>query len=85
MVHRAGHIDFTFNSTKRFTHFTPKARCRTTPARRRAYFSLGGGVESPAFNEIDPPAPYDAITAFNPFLEPMVSTTLDLGSRGTLA
>jgi iron complex outermembrane receptor protein len=54
-------------------------------ARHTVYFALGGGVESPAFNEIDPPAPYDAITSFNPFLKPMVSTTLELGSRGTCA
>ena len=79
------YIDFTFNSTKRFTHFTPKGTVSYDAGAQTYYFSLGGGVESPAFNEIDPPAPYDAITAFNPFLEPMVSTTLDLGSRGTLA
>jgi hypothetical protein len=38
----------------------------------------------PAFNEIDPPAPYDTLTSLNPFLDPMRSTTFEVGARGTI-
>jgi iron complex outermembrane receptor protein len=78
-------LDFTVNATKRFTHVTPKASASYVLGEHTLYASLGGGVESPAFNEIDPPAPYDTMTSFNPFLEPMLSTTVDLGMRGTCA
>jgi len=70
------------NATKHFTHVTPKASVSYRLADHIVYASLGGGVESPAFNEIDPPPPYDATTALNPFLEPMISTTGELGVRG---
>lgn len=78
-------LNFKVNSTKRFTHFTPKGTISYEQADRTYYLALGGGVESPAFNEIDPPAPYDTLTSFNPFLEPMLSTTYELGSRGRIA
>ena len=38
-----------------------------------------------AFNEIDPPAPFDTQTSFNPFLEAMRSRTYEVGAKGTLA
>jgi iron complex outermembrane recepter protein len=68
------------NATKHFTHVTPKASVSYRLDDHTIYASLGGGVESPAFNEIDPPPGYD--TSLNPFLEPMVSTTAELGVRG---
>jgi iron complex outermembrane receptor protein len=71
------------NSTRRFTHVTPKASASYRLADHTIYAALGGGVESPAFNEIDPPPTYPIPTAFNPFLEPMISTTVELGARGT--
>ncbi|MFN8586696.1 MAG: TonB-dependent receptor plug domain-containing protein [Candidatus Eisenbacteria bacterium] len=77
-------LNFKLNSTRRFTHYTPKATVSYEQADRTYYAALGGGVESPAFNEIDPPAPYDTLTSFNPFLEPMLSTTYEVGSRGHL-
>ena len=52
--------------------------------RHTLYAALGGGVEAPAFNEIDPPPPYDTLTGLNPFLEPMTSTTFEAGAKGKL-
>lgn len=76
-------LDQALNSTKRFTHVTPKASVSYRFDDHTVYASLGGGVESPAFNEIDPPADLSIPTAFNPFLEPMISTTGEIGARGT--
>lgn len=42
------------------------------------YANLGGGIEIPAGNEVDPPGSLGA-SVINPLLEPMVSTTYELG------
>jgi iron complex outermembrane receptor protein len=76
--------DPTLDATKRFTHLTPKGSVAYSAADYTVYASLGGGVEAPAFNEIDPPPDLPA-TAFNPFLEPMRSTTWELGAKGRAA
>jgi iron complex outermembrane receptor protein len=76
--------DPTLDATKRFTHLTPKGSVAYTASAYTVYASLGGGVEAPAFNEIDPP-PDVAPTSFNPFLEPMRSTTWELGAKGQAA
>ncbi len=76
--------DFTdpsLDATRRFTHLTPKGLVAYGTDAYTVYASLGGGVEAPAFNEIDPP-PDLPPTAFNPFLEPMRSTTWELGAKG---
>jgi len=77
--------DSTLNSTRRFTHVTPKGTVSYRMADHTLYATLGGGVESPAFNEIDPPPSVTVPTSFNPFLEPMTSTTYELGGRGSFA
>jgi len=41
-------------------------------------------VEAPAFNEINPPPPFDTTTSFNPFLEPMTSTSYEVGVKGSV-
>ena len=46
------------------------------------YATVSGGIENPAFNEIDPPAPYDTLTSLNPFLEPAHSMTYEIGAKG---
>ncbi len=77
--------DFTtpaLDSTMTLTHWTPKASLSYTTRTHTMYASLGGGVEGPAFNEIDPPAPFDQSTALNPFLKPMTSKTYELGVKG---
>jgi iron complex outermembrane receptor protein len=77
------HADPTLDASKRFTHLTPKGSLSFRAGDHTIYAALGGGVESPAFNEIDPPPAYAGVTSLNPFLEPMRSTTLELGGKGT--
>ncbi|MEO5987376.1 MAG: TonB-dependent receptor [Candidatus Eisenbacteria bacterium] len=77
-------IEPDLNATKRFTRVTPKGSISYRLANHTIFASLGGGVESPAFNEIDPGPPYDAITSLNPFLDAMRSTTYEIGARGVL-
>lgn len=77
-------IEPNLDATKRFTRVTPKGSISYRLPNHTIFASLGGGVEAPAFNEIDPGPPYDAITSLNPFLEAMRSTTYELGARGVL-
>jgi len=77
-------IDPTLNAAQHFTHVTPKGSIARYFSSHTLYASIGGGVEAPAFNEIDPPPPYDTLTSLNPFLEPMQSTTYEVGAKGTL-
>ena len=79
------HMDPSLNATKDFTKWTPKGAVAWNLDEHTLYAALGGGVEAPAFNEIDPPPPYDTLTSLNPFLEPMQSTTYELGAKGHLA
>ncbi len=69
---------------KTFERVTPKVSVSWFNGAHMAFAALGGGVEAPAFNEIDPPPPFNTQTSFNPFLEPMYSTTYELGARGSL-
>ncbi|MFB3908706.1 MAG: TonB-dependent receptor family protein [Candidatus Eisenbacteria bacterium] len=48
------------------------------------YAALSGGIEAPAFNEVDPPAPYDTLTGLNPFLDPATSVTYEIGTKGRI-
>ena len=76
------HIDPALDATKDFTHWTPKASLSHRFDEHTVYASLGGGVEAPAFNEIDPPPPFNTSTSLNPFLEAMESTAYELGAKG---
>jgi len=51
------------------------------------YASLGGGIEAPAANETDPAGTFgqDTITGLNPLLDPIRSTTLELGTKHTVS
>jgi iron complex outermembrane recepter protein len=44
---------------------------------------VGGGVEAPAANEVDPPGTFgqDTVSGINPLLEPIVSTTYEIGTK----
>ena len=77
--------DPTKSADKHFTHVTPKGSIARHIGKHTVFASVGGGIEAPAFNEIDPPPPYDTITGLNPFLDPMISTSYELGGRGLLA
>ncbi len=80
--------------TKKFTNFTPKFSVGyKLDNNTTLYALLGGGVEAPAFNEINPPdsaiivargGTYDKNARFNPLLEPVISTSYELGLKGTL-
>ncbi len=52
------------------------------------YGSIGGGIEVPAGNETDPPAFIGATSptrAINPLLDPIISTTYEIGIKGSAA
>lgn len=72
------------DAQKHFTRVTPKITASWLAGNHTVFAALGGGVEAPAFNEIDPPPPFDVSTSFNPFLKAMHSTTYELGARGTV-
>jgi len=78
-------INPVLNASKHFTRVTPKGSIARYFARHTVYASVGGGVEAPAFNEIDPPPPLDTLTSFNPFLDPMRSTSYEVGAKGDLS
>lgn len=70
-----------------FEKFTPKGGLtyRFSPV-QSIYFNLGGGVEVPAGNETDPAGTYgqDTVYLINPLLEPISSTTYELGTKHLL-
>ena len=78
-------LDPDLDAKKTFEHLTPKLSVSWYRGQHTLFAALGGGVEAPAFNEIDPPPPFDTQTSLNPFLQPMVSTTYEVGGRGSFA
>ena len=72
------------NESKSFTGVTPTfgLTYRFSPT-HSVHVNLGGGIEVPAGNETDPAGTYglDTIYAINPFLEPMRSTTAEIGTK----
>ncbi|GAB1430204.1 TonB-dependent receptor PqqU [Ignavibacteria bacterium] len=69
---------------KSFTQITPKfgVTYRITPE-HTVYTNFGGGVEVPAGNETDPVPTYgdDTLHVINPLLEPIRSTTIEIGYK----
>ncbi len=77
-------IDPSTDDRKTFARATPKlgfSWCFTPD--QSVYANVGGGIEVPAGNETDPPATFgqDTVTALNPLLEPIVSTTWEAGTK----
>lgn len=71
------------DASRSLDHVSPRLAVSYRPAERRLFFAaVTGGIETPAFNEVDPPAPYDTETSLNPLLEPSHSLTIELGTRG---
>jgi iron complex outermembrane receptor protein len=67
-----------------FQRVTPKAGVLLhLDPNRSVYANLGGGVEAPAGNETDPASTFgqDTVTALNPLLEPIRSTTVEAGLK----
>ncbi len=77
--HQAPELD----ASRTMKHVSPRATVtwRAAPD-HSVYAALSSGIEAPAFNEIDPPPPYDAVTTLNPFLEPATSMTFEVGAKG---
>jgi iron complex outermembrane receptor protein len=77
----------TLNARRSFTGVTPKAGItyRLTPV-HSVYASVGGGIEVPAGNETDPAGTLgeDTVTAINPLLSPIRSTTYEVGTKHVL-
>lgn len=73
---------------KIFERLTPKAgltyRISSTHS---VYANLGGGIEVPANNETDPAGTYgqDLIYLLNPLLDPIISTTYEIGTKQLIA
>ena len=78
------YIDTSLDARKAFTHVSPKlgVSYRLSP-RHSVYLNVGGGVEAPAGNETDPAGTFgqDTVTAINPLLEPITSTTYEVGTK----
>ncbi len=75
------------NDVKSFTRITPKVGLNyRLSARHSVYASVGGGIEAPAGNETDPASTFgqDTVTALNPLLDAIRSTTYELGTRHLL-
>jgi iron complex outermembrane receptor protein len=72
------------DADKAFRGVTPKVGVTFRPsAAHSLYASVGGGIEAPAGNETDPASTFgqDTITAINPLLDPIRSTTYEVGTR----
>ncbi len=72
------------DASRTFSQVTPKLGLsyRVTPT-HQFYANVGGGVEAPAGNETDPASTFgqDTVTALNPLLEPIRSTTYEVGTK----
>lgn len=72
------------NASKSFKQLTPKAGLTYLINQSHSvYANFGGGVEVPAGNEVDPPGTtgQDTVTSLNPLLEPIRSTTYEIGTK----
>lgn len=69
------------NDARSFRHFTPKAGITYRLTSTRSFYAnIGGGIEVPAGNETDP-VPPDTIHALNLLLDPVTSTTVEVGTK----
>jgi iron complex outermembrane receptor protein len=78
------YITPSLDARKSFRRISPKLGVvvRTSPS-QSFYANVGGGVEAPAGNETDPAGTFgqDTVTAINPLLDPIRSTTYELGTK----
>ncbi len=79
------YIDPALDASKAFSRLTPKVglNFRVAPT-HSLYANLGGGIEVPAGNETDPASTFgqpDPITAINPLLDAIRSTTFEVGTK----
>lgn len=85
--HTQDFINTALNSEKSFSRWTPKVgiNYRLSPG-HSFYANLGGGIEVPAGNETDPASTFgqDKVLAINPLLDPIQSTTVEVGTKHVL-
>jgi iron complex outermembrane receptor protein len=78
----------TLDASRTFSRTTPKlgATWKLSPS-HSFYANVGGGVEVPAGNETDPASTFgqDTVTSLNPLLEPIRSTTYEVGTKRIVA
>ena len=68
--------------TLTFRHLSPRVAFNYRLDKfHSVYVNAGGGLEVPAFNEVDPPPSLPGVE-LNPFLKPMTSTTIETGIKG---
>ena len=75
------------DASKSFSGLIPKVGISYRLSEHHSvYASVGGGIEVPAGNETDPAGTFgqDTVTAINPLLEPVRSTTFEVGTRHAL-
>jgi iron complex outermembrane receptor protein len=75
------------DDSKSFERVTPKLGVTYKLSESHSvYANIGGGVEAPAGNETDPAPTFgtDTVTAVNPLLEPISSTTFEAGTKGVM-
>ena len=81
-------LNLKLHEVKSFKQVTPKfgITYRISPL-HSIYANYGGGVEIPAGNETDPPSTFgqDTIYSLNPLLEPIRSTTVEIGTKQILS
>jgi iron complex outermembrane receptor protein len=80
----ADHLDPELTGDRSFSRVSPKVglNFRRSPT-HSIYLSVGGGVEAPAGNETDPASTFgqDSVFAINPLLEPITSTSYEIGTK----
>ncbi|MGB9771116.1 MAG: TonB-dependent receptor domain-containing protein [Candidatus Kapaibacteriota bacterium] len=75
-------LNFTKSDEKKFDRLTPKVGITYRLLDNFSIFgNIGGGIEVPAGNETDPAPGEDTVYQINPLLEPIVSTTYELGIK----
>lgn len=81
-------INPSLDARRSFTGLIPKAGIsyRFSP-QHSVYASVGGGIEVPAGNETAPASTFgqDTVTAINPLLSPIRSTTFEIGTKRLLS
>jgi iron complex outermembrane recepter protein len=76
------YINPRLNASRSFEKVTPKVGLLYRLSNdHTVYANLGGGVEVPAGNETDAVPPSDTVTALNPLLDPIRSTTIEVGTK----
>ena len=75
------------DASKTFNAIVPKLGVTYRLSERHSvYANIGGGIEVPAGNETDPAGTFgqDTVTAINPLLDAIRSTTVEIGTRHAL-